>query len=483
MIFTFLMTVILFVVRVFGESAIRHYVPDHVDRVERFLTIALIVCVAILIDRLGRRFYWEGHVRKRRGRETPRLVQDLVTILIIAISVAVALWWQEGLTLTGIAATSIGVAAAIGVALQPDIQDVFSGLSMNYEDTCAIGDWVTLQLQDQDSVTGCVSGLSWRSTFLTLDDGRRASIPNHFFTSNPVINHSRPGGPKQLAVQVRIDVRVPSERVVDMLLGEAFKAVRQQGLAREPAPEILLVRVDSDAATYEVRFWYYPGQSTAVPAKSTMLLALQKVVLQNDLPMPVTQIEMTAPPKLEFALGKAAVHDGLCQAALFRNALNDAQREALAANCTPLELARGSVLMRQGDPAGSMYIVLEGAISVTIDTPSGAQEVAISATGDVVGEMSLMTGAARTATVTALTQLRVLEVGKQAIADLLRNSPELFERFSRVLAQRQLENIAVANRKQDARAVEVDILAKMKDFFSRAFRRSEIAALSANPSE
>jgi CRP-like cAMP-binding protein len=97
--------------------------------------------------------------------------------------------------------------------------------------------------------------------------------------------------------------------------------------------------------------------------------------------------------------------------------------------------------------------------------------------------MSLMTGAARTATVTALTELRVLEVGKQAIEDLLKHSPELFERFSRVLAQRQLENLAAASRKQDMGAVEGDILAKMKAFFSRAFRRGEAPVLSVSASE
>ena len=52
------------------------------------------------------------------------------------------------------------MAAAIGVALQADIQDVFSGLAMNYEDTCGIGDWVTVHSQDlKEPVFGRVSGL------------------------------------------------------------------------------------------------------------------------------------------------------------------------------------------------------------------------------------------------------------------------------------------------------------------------------------
>jgi hypothetical protein len=50
------MTLILLAGRLFGEPVIKHYAPDHVDRIERFLTIALIIGLALLIDRLGRRF-------------------------------------------------------------------------------------------------------------------------------------------------------------------------------------------------------------------------------------------------------------------------------------------------------------------------------------------------------------------------------------------------------------------------------------------
>jgi small-conductance mechanosensitive channel/CRP-like cAMP-binding protein len=470
MIVTAFVTFLLLMMRIFGEPLIRHYSPEHVDRIERFVTIALIICIAVFIDRLGRRFYWEGHVKRRRGRETPRLLQDLVTILIVAMSVAIGLWWQEGLTLTGIAATSIGVAAAIGVALQPDIQDVFSGLAMNYEDTCRIGDWITVQLPDQPDMVGRVSGLSWRSAFLTLEDGSRASVPNHIFTSNPVLNYSRPRGAKQIEVKVGVDIRVPAARVVDMLRGEAFKAARATGLSREPAPEVLLSEINSDSGTYTVRFWYFPDLIMPTPARSIVLLALQKVLLQNELPLPVTQVELTQAPDVASVLGEGEVHDALSHADLFRTTLDEEQRAMLAACCRRMEMEPGTVLMRQGDPASAMYILLEGAVSVTIETPMGMQEVAVSAAGDVVGEMSLMTGAPRTATVTALTGLRILEVDKQAIETLLKSSPNLFQEFSRVLAQRQMVNAAAANRKEDVKEVESDILAKMMSFFSRAFR-------------
>jgi CRP-like cAMP-binding protein len=219
---------------------------------------------------------------------------------------------------------------------------------------------------------------------------------------------------------------------------------------------------------YSVRFWFFPNQASPATAKSLMLRALQDVLLQNELPMPVTQIEMAPPPDIRDLLEPREIQEALINTSLFRNALSDEERQALGADCRPIELQRGNVLMRQGDAAVSMFIVLEGAISIAINTPTGdQQEVAVSAAGDVVGEMSLMTGAPRTATVTALTRLRALEITRDTIDAMLKRNPELFERFSRVLAQRQLEIDALANRKVDKQAVELDILTRMRAFFAR----------------
>ena len=471
MIWAFLVTLILLVARLFGGPLFTHYAPGHEDNLTHVVTAALIISVFVLIDRLIRRFYWEGNLKQRRGRETPKLIQDIVTIVLVAVGITIALWWQEGLTVTGIAATSIAIAAGIGVALQPDIQDIVSGLFINFEGSYAIGDWVTIDADDLKApIYGCISNQSWRASFLVLEDGTRASVPNSFFTSKVAINHSHPIGAKRLSVEIAVDNRLPAGRVTDMFLGEAFKAVRHQGLARRPEPEVILSKFTGDAAVYEVRFWYYPNQMTPSPAKSLMLRALQDVFLQNELPTPVTQIELTKAPDVADKLGAQEIHDALCEASLFRNALNTEQRTKLAGLSKAIEYPRGTELMRQGDLASSMYIILEGAISISVGAPGAdKQEVAISAAGDVVGEMSLMTGAPRTATATALTRTRVLEITKEDIADMLKENPELFERFSRVLAQRQLELDALNNRKVDKGAVENDILKRMRTFFSRTF--------------
>ena len=462
----------LFIARFWGQGEIKALFPGYSAAVLQAIGVALLVSLALTADRVLRRAYWHGYLKRRRNRDTPALIQDLVSIVLVGTALGVGLWQLAGLSFTSLAAVLAGSAAGLGFAFQPVILDLFSGLSINFEGSYIIGDWLTIYSQDLGTpLYGRVSGITWRSTFLTLESGTRLMIPNHLVTANPVMNHSRPPSPKQLSVEVSVDVRVPADRVIDMLLGEAFKAIRQPGLARTPEPEVLLKAVTADAAVYEVRFYTFPDRIAPAPAKSIVLRALQDVLQQNELPTPVQQVELTQPPDLEFMLGEGEILDALHRVGLFRNALSREDMEGLAKRCKPSELARGTILMRQGEAPSSMFVILEGAASVSLaEAGHEPHEVAISATGDVAGEMSLMTGAPRSATVTALTRMRVLEITKDAIEELLRRTPELLERFSHVLARRQAENQAVSQGRAAIRAAEGDLLARMKSFFSRAFR-------------
>jgi CRP-like cAMP-binding protein len=81
--------------------------------------------------------------------------------------------------------------------------------------------------------------------------------------------------------------------------------------------------------------------------------------------------------------------------------------------------------------------------------------------------MSLMTGAPRTAWVTSLSALRVLEVTKESIESLLAAQPNLLERFSHVLAERQSNLSEIASLASQKLSLQNDILTQMRQFFSR----------------
>ena len=133
------------------------------------------------------------------------------------------------------------------------------------------------------------------------------------------------------------------------------------------------------------------------------------------------------PPDLSAILGEREIREGLERADLFAHTLSAAQLDVLASRCRAVQFAHGDELIRQGDVASTMFIILEGAACVLMQLAGATdQEVAVLATGDIVGEMSLMTGAPRTATVKALTTMRVLEITKEAVGELLADAPDLY---------------------------------------------------------
>ncbi len=460
-----------------GAKSIRtHLPPPYGDAVVHLLAVTLIVVVFLLVDGLIRRFYWHGYVRQRTGRDAPALLRDMLTVALVLLGLSIGLSIFEGFSITGLVTASGATAVILGIALQAVIQDMFSGLAINLDGAYAIGDYLTIYTdQMPEPVYGCVVSISWRATFLALDDGRRLMIPNHLATTNPVMNHSRPREPKRLSVEIPIDNRVPADRVIDMLLGEAFKASRQPGLSRIPEPSIVLSRITGNDAIYEVRFFAHPDQIEPTSARAVMLRAMLDIAQLNNLPMPVTQIEMGEKPDLQVVLGEAEIAGAIARADLFSKVLNDEHVRTLMQHSIVHEWPSGTELMKQDDPPSSAFLILEGAASVTLRGPQGgvSQEAAILATGNIVGEMSLMTGASRSATVTALTRVRVLEIPKDAIEAILKKSPELAERFSRVLVERQRQNQDLVQRAQRRAAAETDLLARMKTFFSRAFGASE----------
>lgn len=451
-----------------GETIGTYFSAETTADILSGLTVVLVVAVTLFVDGLIRYFYWHRYWRRRRGRETPALIRDILTIALVLFGLSIGLWWQEGMSFTGLITASGATAVILGIALQTVIQDLFSGLSINLDGSYALGDWLTVYSdQMPEPVYGCVTGVTWRSTFLMMEDGRRLMMPNHILTANPVLNHSRPGEAKRFEVEVYVDIRVPCERAVDMMLGEAIKAVRGYGMSPSPEPTIVVDRIDSDGIYYRTRFYADPDKITPGVARSIMYRALLRVIQHSAMPLPTTQIEMAQPPDLEYGKGPESIPEGLRHAKLFADVLDEEQILLLATRCLVSEFRQGTVLMEQGAAASSMFIILEGAARITLTLPQGVpQELAVLAAGDVVGEMSLMTGAPRSASVTAMTQIRALEITKESIEELLQRSPELLHGFSELLALRQQEQTDLANR-PILKAAQVDMLARMKAFFSR----------------
>lgn len=99
----------------------------------------------------------------------------------------------------------------------------------------------------------------------------------------------------------------------------------------------------------------------------------------------------------------------------------------------------GAALVRQGDLDSCMFVVLGGKARVTFHAPGGSREIAVVGKGDIVGEISVLTGSARTATVTAVEPLSAIEIDKPAFAEAIGGRKHLLEHIASVVEQRRAE--------------------------------------------
>jgi CRP-like cAMP-binding protein len=149
---------------------------------------------------------------------------------------------------------------------------------------------------------------------------------------------------------------------------------------------------------------------------------------------------------------------------LFSEVLDDRQLERLANKCHFVVFAPGQMIVAEGDFGTSMFAIVEGSVSVSLDDKRGAAHgVAELKTGDIVGEMSLLTGARRNANVVAETEVSALEITKVALEEILARAPDLIDRFGTVLARRQAQLDRVAT--EVANANKDDLIHQIRRFF------------------
>jgi len=110
---------------------------------------------------------------------------------------------------------------------------------------------------------------------------------------------------------------------------------------------------------------------------------------------------------------------------------------ALFADAHVVALDAGQALFLAGDPCTGCYELIEGLLKVTLDLPSGRQRIlAILGPGALVGELSVIDGTPRSASVTTIRASRLRFVTRAAFDAFGRAHPEIFRTIAGVLARR-----------------------------------------------
>ena len=413
---------------------------------------------------------WRRIVRYALGTPAPGLLQDTSTTLIYGGAAMAIVTMVFGGSFTAFWTASGALGLVIGLALRSIILDLFTGVAFSVELSFRIGDW--LEIRDRETGAlyyGKVVGLSWRTTRLELEDLRVVIIPNSRMGQLIAVNSSLGGGVVRAEVDIPLDVSIPRARALRVLEGAALAMAHAGVILADPPPRILVGAVTSQGVDYRIRYWKDITTTSPSTTRSAVLSGLLDHLAAAEI--------MPSMPQREIHLVQGARRDAdegsgrasfLGRVDLFGQTLNAAELESLAGSLIPHTFAAGEVLLREGDEGGSMFILREGALEVVRHTEAEEVRLAAIQPGQIVGEMSLLTGAPRSASVNALIESLVYEVRAEALAPLLANRPAIIEALSKVAASRNSATAATLARGQARGGEQASLLQRIQRFFSRA---------------
>lgn len=407
----------------------------------------------------------------RVGFTLPRIMIDLLTgVGVIVVFIIVGK--RAGFSVAGLITTSAVLTAVIGFSLQDTLGSVMGGLSLQMDKSVSVGDWITL---GAGQPTGRVIEIRWRYTAIETRNWETVIIPNGTLVKSQVtILGRRVGEPRLLRrhVEFFVDFRTSPNEVIRVVTAALADPVPR--MATHPAPNVVFFGIKDSYAVFAVRYWLTDlnvDDGTDSDVRIRIWFALRRA----GIPMSIPASTMFVTVDNEDRAARKTSQDhaqrlaALASVDLFRGLPDDA-RDALAGQLTYMPFAAGEAVTHEGDHDDGLYMLVRGQAAVQIGAGREEREVARLSAGQFFGEMSLMTGEARTASVIAATDLVTYRIDKPVFEAILHATPALAEQIADILIERRSALSAARDERGEAagarhESARRDLVGKIRGFF------------------
>jgi small-conductance mechanosensitive channel/CRP-like cAMP-binding protein len=369
----------------------------------------------------------------------PSIVSDVLLGLSLIVYALVRLN-AVGVNIAGIVTTSAIVTGAIAFSAQEVLGALWAGIALQADRTLRLGDWILF-----DGKTGQVVGIRWRTTTIRTKNYETIIIPNASLIKDKIHVLARPGSPdlalRELLFSVAYE-HAPSRVVAT--INEAVRRPESANVGRDPVPWCVCARFDDSGITYKLLYHIVDlarSRDTDSELFGLIYAALQRAGMTIPFPQRDVHVYQEAGPE---EMQRRQVEQRLRALSCIElfAPLTEAERRALASEVQPGLYVRGEALFRQGEPADSLFVLAHGRLAVYDERDGARRRLATLEAPAYVGEMGLLTGQPRGATVMAEGDVECLRVDKAGFDAILRARPEIVEELSQALARRLAENDA-----------------------------------------
>lgn len=438
------------------------------ERAGEILREVALVAGGIAIIRLWGFAIFRGLLPLAKVEHT-RFVEDVV------VTVAYLCWFfvrlrYAGLDLGSLVATSAVITAVLAFSMQDTLGNVLGGLALQADRSVVVGDWI-----QADDLAGRVVEIGWRSTLIETRNWETVVVPNSVLMKNRFAVLGRRAGQAQQWrrwIHFRVGYEHPPSRVIE-IAERAVAEAEINGVARLPLPSCVMLDLEAGNGHYALRYWLSNIEAddpTDSRVRIHVLAGLQRAGMRIAIPewnihtISEDEEHRTAIKSRELERRLAALR----AVDLFR-LLTDAELERAADGLTYAPFAAGDVITRQGAEAHWLYLLVNGEAEVFVEHDDDATRtpIGVITAHAFFGEMSLLTGEPRTATVVARTDCDCYRLDKATFGTILKSRPALAEQIAPVLeARRRARELALASRGVTAAPVQGDdLLNTVRRFF------------------
>jgi small-conductance mechanosensitive channel/CRP-like cAMP-binding protein len=421
-------------------------IPEHITA---WLSFWLIVLSIKLVEGLARQAY----IIRGLPFPIPELLVSIIRTVLFVATAFVVIRIILDIDISPLLASTALLTAVVGFALQGVLSNLLAGMSLHVTRSVLPSDWVRI-----GEVEGRVIETNWRETRLQTHGGHILVVPNSTVANATIHNMTRPTPLRRHSISVGAGYSDPPGGVIDALIRSALSVPE---VLRDPRPNALVAEYKDSGINYVLRYWTHSfhrrqtidGAVARIVWYQFKRRGIQMPCSMNDKLLEDFFTAVSTPRQPASAGGESARRIGDLKTSDFCTQilvdaegsplLQDEDLSQVAGKMRRLHFTSGETLFVQGDPGNSCYVVVSGHLHGRMEYDDATQAVEFEVgPGALVGEMSLMTGLPRTATVSVREEVELLEIPEDAFACLLGLHPEIPVVLSQLAADRAARNAA-----------------------------------------
>jgi len=407
------------------------------------------------------------------GRPVPRVIKTFVTGVVVVLTLFVIVSNVFERDVTGLMAGSGLVAMIVGLAVQSNLSNVFSGIALNIERPIRPGDWIRIG----DNPVAQVVDISWRATKVRTFANTILNIPNSVVTGARLENFSYPEKHFLIERTQYAPADIDPARVTELLL-DALRLTRPvDGRRTLGVTGATYTGVDGVGARFSLRFDCV-DRSKAGSQEQAVLLSIHRIFQRAGIPMitaapsgGLPPLQQPMPPVLEIPA------DALLADAEPFATLPAGERQQLATAARRRSVGPGTTLFHEGDPADALFLVAAGVLVARHRGPGTEQEVERFGPGALVGIEALLEGERRLTTVTAIGRAVLFSLARGDVSPVLESHPELMDRVGELMTRNQMAALEA----EGASAIDGNAAVKIRSRILSRLGTLFFAATAARP--